>query len=159
MTDGPTTATNYGDPATYHQLADYPLSEGDVVYDIRQLVTSTEPGATVEEAVVVDTLETDVRTKSFERNGVETVLADYDLNRIYSDFEASERVVTIAWASLLDGLVAQWREHRGNPADMVAYFDEMQANWDVSVRAHQSTYDYPESRLIQAERVPDGALE
>lgn len=157
MTDKPPAALNLGDPATYHQAAQYPLEVGDVVYDIRSLVMSTT-GSPAEVAVVVDTHDSTVECHDFERDGERICLADYELNRLYADFDRSERVVTIAWASLLDGLVPQWREHRGNSSDMVAYFDRMATDWDVSVRAHESVYDYPESRLIADADAPTEAL-
>lgn len=156
--------TDLSNPQTYHDWAGshYPLERGEAVYDIRELVTATDPDGEPGVAIVVDTHppdETDVHTESFERNGSECTLAGYHLNRLYADFDLSTRVVTIAWDSLLDQRAPQWRKRRGDPDAMLSYIDELERDWDIPLRAHDRTYSYPESRLAPQAALPDGVVD
>lgn len=143
-------------PASYRDETAYPLTVGQQVNDIRQLVTPDDVGT----AVVVDTVETvetvdgdeedaTVFNVSFGPVGNETTLADYDLNQHYADFEVSDRVVMIRWDSWLDANVPRWTAYRDDPADLREFLREQEASWGIPVAANG--YSYPESRLVPIE--------
>lgn len=122
----------------------YPLRVGDEVTDLQQVCeVDMEP----EPAIVIGLVGDDVYDATFEDiSGEERILAEYEPNTRYADFEVSERVVTIAWKSWLDNNVPRWEAHRGDHDDLTEHLATSEESWDIPVSTVGS-YDYPESRL------------
>lgn len=131
----------------------YPLRVGDRVFDRYQIsefdryqISEGDP----ELAIVLSVSDESVYEATFSRGGEEIALADLERNRRYGDFEVSDRVVSIAFASWLSAYFDGWTDYASDPEGLVDFLSECESEW--SIPYSEELYDYPESRLQLAYR-------